>query len=330
MSVSAICATMRPLRIREVEPPASAAAAFLQIALQLPIRDVERGDESEQQPDQERRWRARTAARSNRCRSRRIAADFPDKARRSAATPQWAKSVPSAPAQIVSSSVSARNCRVSCQREAPSAARSAISLRRLVALTRRRFATFEQAMTRSSPTAPQSTEQQTAHILHHPLAQRREPKLDRIDFVAVVRVSVAGRSPRLPTCACSIETPSRRRAMTLQLCAVRDGVRRINRGGKPDIDALWKFHSRRQHADDGEAVILQPQRGSLETASVRLTNASRNRSSPPRPGFLRRRRRRGGREAVSRRGRGRNLPKPRKPSSGPVRSRRRLRPSQAL
>ena len=49
--------------------------------------------------------------------------------------------------------VSVTNCRASRQREAPGAARTAISLRRAVARARRRFATFEQAITSKRPTA---------------------------------------------------------------------------------------------------------------------------------------------------------------------------------
>ena len=49
------------------------------------------------------------------------------------------------------------NWRANLTRDAPSAARNATSLRRAVARTSRRFATLEQAIASSNPTAPQKT-----------------------------------------------------------------------------------------------------------------------------------------------------------------------------
>ena len=61
---------------------------------------------------------------------------------------------PSTPAASASTRLSASNWRTICQRVAPSAARTAISRDRAVARASIRFATFAQAMSRTSPTAP--------------------------------------------------------------------------------------------------------------------------------------------------------------------------------
>ena len=68
-------------------------------------------------------------------------------------TPVQATRSPSAPPIADSTKLSASTWRTSCMRPAPSAARTAISPRRLESLARIRFATFAQTMSSRKPTA---------------------------------------------------------------------------------------------------------------------------------------------------------------------------------
>ena len=73
-------------------------------------------------------------------------------------TPQMAMPTPAAPPATESRRLSVRSCRTIRVRGAPSVARSATSPSRSEARTRRRFATFAHAMSRTMPTAPMSTQ----------------------------------------------------------------------------------------------------------------------------------------------------------------------------
>ncbi len=75
----------------------------------------------------------------------------------SASTPQCASSSPVAPPAAASSRLSVSSWRMSRRRPAPSAARSAISLRRPAARVIWRFATLTHAMRSTDPTAPSRT-----------------------------------------------------------------------------------------------------------------------------------------------------------------------------
>ena len=64
---------------------------------------------------------------------------------------------PTTPPTIDRTMLSVRNCRMSRARPAPSAVRTAISFRRDSALASNRLPTFAQAMSKTNPTAPSST-----------------------------------------------------------------------------------------------------------------------------------------------------------------------------
>src|SRR6266478_7134860 len=69
-----------------------------------------------------------------------------------------ARLMPKTPPINDNATLSVRNWPKSCQRVAPSAARTAISLWRAVPRARRRLATFTQAINRMKPTAPISSQ----------------------------------------------------------------------------------------------------------------------------------------------------------------------------
>ena len=69
-----------------------------------------------------------------------------------------ARLTPKTPPIRDSATLSVRNWAKSCQRVAPSAARTAISLWRAVPRASRRLATFTQAINRMKPTAPMSSQ----------------------------------------------------------------------------------------------------------------------------------------------------------------------------
>ncbi len=68
--------------------------------------------------------------------------------------PQYANSNPHAPAATLSRRLSVNICRINRQRVAPSASRTASSLRRPMARASIRFATLAQAINKTNPTAP--------------------------------------------------------------------------------------------------------------------------------------------------------------------------------
>ena len=76
--------------------------------------------------------------------------------RRDSCTPE-PKQQAEAPPSADSSNASTRSCRTSRRRPAPSATRSDISRARTAARANRRFATFAQAIRRTSPTTAIST-----------------------------------------------------------------------------------------------------------------------------------------------------------------------------
>ena len=78
---------------------------------------------------------------------------FPGSSAGSASTPHCASSRPKAPPSAASTRLSVRSCRTRHQREAPSAARTAISFSRVAARDRSRLATLAIAISSTNPTA---------------------------------------------------------------------------------------------------------------------------------------------------------------------------------
>ena len=149
-------------------------------------------------PTSERNRRGRRRARSSPPRSRRCAADFRDKVPTNQRDAPMGEKTPSAPATRVSRSVSARNCRVSCQREAPSAARSAISFRRDVALTRSKIRDIRAGDDEEQSDGAAEDPEQSAHVFHHSLAQRGKAEAARRRSGCRIDASIAARSRPLP------------------------------------------------------------------------------------------------------------------------------------
>ena len=79
---------------------------------------------------------------------------------------------PSTPPATDSSTLSVSSCRMMRPRDPPIAARIAISLRRPVARTSSRFATFEQAIRRTKLTAPPRTSSEDRTFLVKRFADR--------------------------------------------------------------------------------------------------------------------------------------------------------------
>ena len=82
---------------------------------------------------------------------------FPGFIASSACTPKYPSTSPSTPPASESSTLSVSNCPTMRLRPAPSAARIAISRRRIVARASNKFATFAHAISSTQPTAPSNT-----------------------------------------------------------------------------------------------------------------------------------------------------------------------------
>ena len=111
-------------------------------------------------------------------------------------THQYATTNPTAPAATPSSRLSARSCRNSRPRPAPSAARTAISCRRPVARASSRLATLTHAISSTSVTARNQHQQRRLHVADELLPERHQQ--DALVLVRLLDTPAPGRrrSPR--------------------------------------------------------------------------------------------------------------------------------------
>src|SRR5581483_9146601 len=134
---------------RAAHPPRGAVGrggrAFLERSRQIDSGDGPRGREAEQPST-----RASSRTSSSRGRS-------PGPSASSASTPHAASNTPQTPPATASSRLSVSNCRMTRQRPAPSATRTAISRRRTAPRASSRPATLTHATASTQPTAPSST-----------------------------------------------------------------------------------------------------------------------------------------------------------------------------
>ena len=135
------------------------------------------------------------------------------------ATPQTAKKTPSAPPIRLSSRLSLRICAIRRPRRAPSATRIPISLRRPVTRASNRLATFTQASSRRSPTAPKSSS--NAGRMYSKSACFIPTTLTSQPASLGVWASMRRATLLNSACAWAIVTPGLRRAMTPKSCATR-------------------------------------------------------------------------------------------------------------
>ncbi len=75
-----------------------------------------------------------------------------------------ARAIPKTAPAAASTNPSANNCRISLQREAPSANRTAISRWRVLARASMRFAMFAQAMSSTNPVVPSKSQSEVSYV----------------------------------------------------------------------------------------------------------------------------------------------------------------------
>ena len=126
----------------------------------------------------------------------------PSQVRNAATTPN-ARAIPSAPPAAAGQAFSARRSRISRQRLAPSAARTAISRSRRAARARSRFATLPQAIRSTTTDGP---------------SRPTRPKPERVftSCSSVMRLSLRGRPDRSPAVSRAVSTASCERACSRQ------------------------------------------------------------------------------------------------------------------
>ncbi len=138
----------------------------------------------------------------------------PSSAERAKPTPQNASSTPARPPASASRTLSLTSHRVRSRRLAPSATRIAASCARPAARTRSRLATFAQATSSTSPTAPINT---SSGDLVLPTVRSRTGTSRRLAsgsasvLVGCARAYACAMASTSP-CACSTRAPGRRRA----------------------------------------------------------------------------------------------------------------------